>query len=205
MKYLFLVYIFAQLSTAYAYNVTFETDVNSDDPCEIEEQIARAEDEAKSINPHYGIFRFASYEITEDKKINVVLSFAENHPRPRRNPLIGDMPGIQFAPFLSGTIYDSGVGYKAKSLDDPKPSIHNFSQSGRFQVFFDMGRALRMKMKGRILITAGYYSNLFSLTEVNNQRKVTVLPMKQFGEINLGVRINLGWKSKKPLENHFTD
>lgn len=203
--------IFILSVPVFGYEVTYETDVEGDDRPEIQEQISRAEFEAKLLSPFYGKYMFSRVEITPDNKANVVLNFSESRANSNATKIKPekDMPGFQIAPFFSGSFYESGVGYKPKDFNAPKQTLKNYQQSGRLQVFFDIGRALRMKIKGRILITAGYYTNILSLTEVNNQRRVTVMPARQFGELNVGIRIKLGTQTlrerKQPLVNPFYD
>lgn len=207
MRYLLLLALFTTISSSFAYEVTYETEVSADELDEIEDQRERAAHEAANLDRAiYGIFKSARYEITEQRKINIVLKFEE---RKIKSPFVGNgMPGVQFAPLFSGTFYDSSLGYTPKMLNTKKSQgtpQNNISGSGRLQVFFDMGRALRLKMRSRILITAGYYTNFISLTENNNQRKMTLLPTRQFGEINLGLRLKLGAPPRKPLVNNFAE
>lgn len=196
---LFTLYFVLSLPV-FGYEVTYETDVDSDDKAEIQEQLSRAEFEAQFVSPSFGTFLFSRAEITPTNKTNIVICFSEPKTDDKSSSN-QDMPGVQFAPFFSGSFYESGVGYKPKDFNAPKQTLKNYQQSGRLQVFFDIGRALRMKIKGRILITAGYFTNILSLTEVNNRRRVTVMPTRQFGEMNVGVRIELGTQPTKVLVN----
>lgn len=199
MKFILALLLFTGLTSSFAYEVVFETDVNADEISEIEEQVARAEAEAKILPPRlYGYFASSYIKINENQKVDIVIKFI--CPKSSKKK---EMPGIQFSPLFSGSFYNNGLAYKAKNINDPKPTLQNYSQGGRLQVFFDMGRALRMKTKGRILITAGYYTNLLSLTEVNSQRVISLMPTKKFGELNIGIRLKLGGREQRKSVDHF--
>lgn len=206
MKYFIIVFLFIKMATCFAYDVMYETDIGGDEDCEIEDHKTRLEILAKDLDPDiYGVFSHSHHEIDPYKKVKIFLHFKEK--KQRKSSLIGDMPGIQIAPFISGTFYDSSIAYIPNDFPNNIPTKKeplNFNGSGRLQVFLDLGRALRMKLKGRILITAGYYSNFLMMSDISNQRKLIIMPTKQPGEFNVGIRIKFGAQPRSPLKNNFT-